>query len=87
MRPRDSHSAALNTVEEAMTVAFRRRTLLPLDDVFGCLRGTIPKLTRSSLHRRLDRYGISRLPEDPNHPFKAEQVPEGNEAGLEHVTV
>ena len=41
---------------------FRRTTLLPLDDVMGCLRESIPKLSRSSLHRCLLRYGISRLP-------------------------
>ena len=43
-------------------VEFRRRTLLPLDDVLGCLRDTIPRLTRSALHRCLVRHGISRLP-------------------------
>jgi hypothetical protein len=43
-------------------VEFRRRTLLPLDDVLGCLRETIPKLSRSALHRCLERHGISRLP-------------------------
>jgi hypothetical protein len=41
---------------------FRRRTLLPLDDVLGCSRGSIPKLTRSALRRCLVRHGISRLP-------------------------
>ena len=46
-----------------MIVEFRRRTLLPLDDVLGCLRHTIPRLTRSALHRCLRRHGISRLPE------------------------
>ena len=45
-----------------MIVAFRQRTLLPLDDVMGCLRDQIPNLTRSSLHRCLERHGISRLP-------------------------
>jgi hypothetical protein len=30
--------------EEAIIVEFRRRTLLPLDDVMGCLREAIPKL-------------------------------------------
>ena len=53
-----------------MVVEFRRRTLLPLDDVLGCLRDSIPKLTRSSLHRCLERHGISRLPEDPDHSSK-----------------
>ena len=62
MGPREPRSTVLTPVEEAMIVAFRRRTLLPLDDVMGCLRDQIPKLTRSSLHRCLERHGISRLP-------------------------
>jgi transposase-like protein len=64
MGPRDPRSTVLTPVEEAMIVAFRQRTLLPLDDVMGCLRDSIPKLTRSSLHRCLERHGISRLPVD-----------------------
>jgi transposase InsO family protein len=44
-------------------VAFRRHTLLPLDDCLYALQATIPRLTRSSLHRCLRRHGISRLPE------------------------
>ena len=62
MGPRERRSTVLTPVEEAMIVAFRRRTMLPLDDVMGCLRDSIPKLTRSSLHRCLERHGISRLP-------------------------
>ena len=65
MGPTAPHSTVLSPQEEAMVVEFRRRTLLPLDDVLGCLRDTIPKLTRSSLHRCLTRHGISRLPNDP----------------------
>lgn len=49
--------------EEAVIVAFRRHTLLPLDDCLYALQPTIPTLTRSSLHRCLQRHGISRLPE------------------------
>jgi hypothetical protein len=44
-------------------VAFRRYTLLPLDDCLYALQPTIPHLTRSSLHRCLQRHGISRLPD------------------------
>ena len=41
-----------------------RHTLLPLDDcLYARLQATIPHLTRSSLHRCLQRHGISRLPE------------------------
>ncbi|MBB6411962.1 hypothetical protein HNQ71_004650 [Mesorhizobium sangaii] len=36
--------------EEAIIVAFRRYTLLPLDDCLDALQPTIPHLTRSSLH-------------------------------------
>jgi transposase InsO family protein len=49
--------------DEAVVVAFRRHTLLPLDDCLYALQPTIPHLTRSSLHRCLQRHGISRLPE------------------------
>ncbi len=44
-------------------MAFRRQTFLPLDDCLCALQATIPQLTRSSLHRCLQRHGISRLPE------------------------
>lgn len=51
--------------------AFRRYTLLPLDDCLYALQATIPHLTRSSLHRCLQRHGISRLPEtDSDKPDK-----------------
>ena len=49
--------------QEAVIVAFRKHTLLPLDDCLYALQATIPQLTRSSLHRCLERHGISRLPE------------------------
>ncbi len=65
MGPRQPRSTVLTEAEEAAVVEFRRRTLLPLDDVLGCLREAIPKLTRSALHRCLERHGISRLPRDP----------------------
>ena len=44
-------------------MAFRKQTLLPLDDCVYALQPTIPHLTRSSLHRCLQRHGISRLPQ------------------------
>jgi integrase-like protein len=46
MGPKRPRSTVLTEAEEAIVVAFRRRTLLPLDDVLGCLRESIPKLTR-----------------------------------------
>ena len=61
--PRAPRSTVLSFEEEAVVVAFRKRTLLPLDDCLYALQATIPRLTRSSLHRCLERHGISRLPE------------------------
>lgn len=61
--PREPRSTVLTVEEEAVIVAFRRYTLLPLDDCLYALQPTIPHLTRSSLHRCLSRHGISRLPD------------------------
>ena len=60
--PKQPKSTVLTLEEEAIIVAFRRHTLLPLDDCLYALQATIPHLTRSSLHRCLKRHGISRLP-------------------------
>lgn len=61
--PKEPTSTVLTVGEEAVVVAFRRHTLLPLDDCLYALQATIPHLTRSSLHRCLQRHGISRLPD------------------------
>ena len=63
MGPKEVRSTVLSVEEEAAVVAFRRHTLLPLDDCLYALQASIPHLTRSSLHRCLQRHGISRLPE------------------------
>jgi hypothetical protein len=60
--PKEAKSTVLSVEEEAIIVAFRRHTLLPLDDCLYTLQATIPRLTRSSLHRCLQRHGISQLP-------------------------
>ena len=72
MGPKVVRSTVLTAEEEAAVVAFRRHTLLPLDDCLYALQATIPHLTRSSLHRCLQRHGISRLPEvEGDKPQKA----------------
>ena len=62
MGPKNPRSTVLTEGEEAAAVAFRKHTLLPLDDCLYALQETIPRLTRSSLHRCFQRHGISRLP-------------------------
>jgi transposase InsO family protein len=70
--PKQPRSTVLTIDEEAVVVAFRRHTLLPLDDCLYALQATIPHLTRSSLHRCLQRHGISRLPDtDGDKPRRA----------------
>lgn len=62
MGPKERRSTVLSPAEEAAVVALRVHTRLPLDDVFVALKDVIPALTRSNLHRCLQRHGISRLP-------------------------
>ena len=81
--PKEPRSTVLSVEEEAVVVAFRRHTLLPLDD---CLQPTIPRLTRSSLHRCLQRHGVSRLPQvegdkEPRRKFKTYPI------GFFHVDI
>ena len=61
--PTEPRSTVLTEAEEAAIVAFRRHTLLPLDDGLYALQPSIPHLTRSALHRCLQRHGITRLPD------------------------
>src|SRR5438309_8005509 len=69
--PKEPKSTVLSVEDEAIVVAFRRHTLLPLDDCLYALQATIPHLTRSSLHRCLQRHGIARLPDvDGDKPAK-----------------
>jgi hypothetical protein len=77
-------STVLTAAEEAIVVESRRRTLLPLDDVLGCLKESIPKLTRSALHRCLVRRGTSRLPKTEDGSSKRKAFKE-IEIGYVHV--
>ena len=61
--PKEPKSTVLSIEDEAIIVAFRQHTLLPLDDCLYALQPSIPHLTRSSLHRCLQRHGISQLPD------------------------
>jgi transposase InsO family protein len=86
MGPTRPRSSVLTEAEEAIVVEFRRRTLLALDDVLGCLRETIPKLSRSALHRCLVRHGISRLPQGEDKASKRKRFAE-TKIGYVHADV
>ena len=51
MGHRDPRSTVLTLAEEAVVVEFRRRTLLPLDDVLGCLKDTPALASRPTRSR------------------------------------
>jgi transposase-like protein len=72
--PKTPRSTVLSVEEEKVIVAFRRHTLLPLDDCLYALQAPIPRLTRSSLHRCLERHGISRLPEMEKQQAHEEEI-------------
>jgi transposase-like protein len=77
MGPKERRSTVLAPMEEAAIVALRVHARLPLDDVFVALKDVIPTLTRSSLHRCLQRHGISRLPKadrEKPKPFKKYEI-------------
>src|SRR3954454_2652947 len=86
MGPARPRSTVLTEAEEAIVVGFRRRTLLPLDDMLGCLRETIAKLSRSALHRCLQRHGISRLPQGEEKASKRKRFAEAR-IGYVHIDV
>ena len=84
MGPRERRSSVLSAVEEAAIVALRVQARLPLDDVFLALKDVIPHLTRSSLHRCLQRNGISRLPKADREKPKRFKV---YEIGYFHIDI
>lgn len=60
---KNPYSTVSTMVEEAMIVAFRKKTLLLHDDCLYPLQETIPRLTRSSLYRCLKRHDINKTPQ------------------------
>jgi transposase InsO family protein len=84
MGPKERRSTVLSPMEEAAIVALRVQARLPLDDVYIALKDVIPPLTRSSLHRCLQRHGISRLPKaDREKPKKFKDY----EIGYFHIDI
>lgn len=80
MGPKTPRARGLTPDQEATCVAFRKQTVLPLDDCLDALQTSIPALTRSSLHRLFQRHDISRLPEmdgEQSAKKKFEQYPIG----------
>lgn len=73
--PKAAKSTSILIEDEAIIAAFRKHTLLLLDDFLYALQAKIPHLMRFSLHRCFQRHGVGRLPEieveKPSKKFKS----------------
>jgi transposase-like protein len=87
MGPKQCHSTVLSDEEEALIVVFRKLTLLSLDDCLYALQETIPHLTRSSLHRCLQRHGISRLSDMLDKPTEKKKRFKKYPIGYFHIDI
>jgi len=81
------HSTVLSREEEALIVAFRKHTLLPLDDCLYSLKKIIPRLNRSNIYRCLKRHGIQRLPKSTNHPRTSKKKFKKYPIGYFHIDI
>jgi len=54
-------NSILSSVDEQIIIETRCKSLLPLDDLYVILKPIIPVLSRSNLHRCLQRNGVSQL--------------------------
>ena len=84
---RPHHIATTMTpLEESLAVELRTSVGLPLDDIVEVLRRCVnTKLSRSQIHRCLQRYGVSAKPKPERAPFAAFNVQ--TPAGFIHVDV
>ena len=84
--PREKFNTKLTQVEQALIIAVRQKTQLPLDDCLEILLERIPHLTRSSLHRCLQRHGLSRMPK-PQDKTKEKNKFKNYKIGYVHVDI
>jgi transposase-like protein len=81
MGPTQRMSAVLSELEEAAVVAVRIQTRLSLDDLYSVMRDAIPHLSRSTLHRALQR-PVS-FADIPCKPVTAQPLVNGGDRGGE----
>jgi transposase InsO family protein len=76
----------LSETDQAIALAFRKSTQLPLDDCLDALQKDIPNLTRSNLHRMLKKNGLSCLPKEENQTKERKKFKE-YPIGYVHVDI
>ena len=85
MEPRTVRSISLTLQEEAASVTFRKKTLLPIDACLNALQRELPSLARSSLHRLYYRHGISQLPKAGNQNHEKKRHFKHYPMGYHHI--
>lgn len=78
--------SSLSEMEQQIVCEFRRVMKLPLDDCFIALKEKIPALTRSNLHRCLQRNGLSVLPKNEDEPKEKKKFKD-YEIGFVHIDI
>ena len=85
--PKEKFNTKLTKSDEALIISVRQKTQLPLDDCLDILIQSIPYLTRSSLHRCLQRYGLSRLPQYDKKKKREKSKFKQYDIGYVHVDI
>jgi len=80
-------NSVLTREEDILICETRRKTWLPLDDLLDILKPKIPKLSRSNLHRCLQYYGISKVPEEMKEKKKKGGKFKTYEIGFLHIDI
>ena len=80
-------NSVLTEEEEKVICETRKKTWLPLDDLFDLLKPKIPNLSRSNLHRCLQYYGISKVPEEMKEKKKERGKFKMYEIGFLHIDI
>ena len=79
-------ATTMTPIEERLAVELRTSVGLPLDDIVEVLRRCVnPKLSRSQMHRCLQRHGVSARPKPGRQPVAAFDVE--TPAGFIHLDV
>jgi transposase-like protein len=79
--------SSLTEQEQAIVCEFRRISQFPLDDILVSLRDQIPTLTRSNLHRCLQRNGLSRRASDAEGQKPEKKKFKEYDIGYVHVDI
>jgi transposase InsO family protein len=77
----------LTDAQQAIVCEARRTSRLSLDDLYIAFKGCMPLMSRSGLHRCLQRHGLSRLPKDEGPSGNAKKAFKDYPPGFMHIDI